>query len=253
MTILGSSGRRFRSAISALFPVLVLILVFSAAARADTWNPGDVITYSQAAWGTGGLANSILLNNAGTVYAQGGFEIGIPDPGFSALWTDLSTFSAYIPAGAPPGALNADLLNPTTTSSGDFGGGVTALKLNIDFSDAGITLGNDGIPFGDLILVNVGLTDLDGLTVRQVLGVVNTALGGGTTTDSIANLDPFIVQLDVSFYAGTPSTFAQTNLVAPTSVTPTPEPSSLLLLTSGLLALGIFRYRQRRHGVTDPI
>lgn len=48
--------------------------------------------------------------------------------------------------------------------------------------------------------------------MRQFLAVVNAALGGGTTTDSIANLDPVTSALISSFLGGSPQTFAQTNL-----------------------------------------
>jgi len=46
----------------------------------------------------------------------------------------------------------------------------------------------------------------------RLLGVVNTALGGGSTTDSIANLDPMTFDVNGAFEGGAPSSFAQTNL-----------------------------------------
>ena len=101
-----------------------------------------------------------------------------------------SAFSVidYLPAVGTAGPLNTNLLNPTSSSSGAFGGEVTALKLNIDFSDAGFLLGTKGIPFGDLILANFStLPNLNGLTVRQFLGDANTALGGGSSIYSIAD------------------------------------------------------------------
>src|SRR5439155_5552361 len=197
----------------------------SGAASATLWRNGDEITYNQSEWGNDPAA-SILINNYGTVYLSTGFvfEIGLQGAGFSADWTDPTILVAYLPASGAPGALDADLIDPTSTSSGQFGGDVAALKLNIDFSDAGITLGNSGIAFGDLILANLSLTDLNGLTVRQFLGVANTALGGGTTTDTITELDALTIQIDGSFFREIPSAFAQDHLIAP--ATPVPEPSS---------------------------
>ncbi len=69
----------------------------------------------------------------------------------------------YLPASGPPGALNADLLNPVSSSSGEFGGEVVALRINVDFSAAGITQGPGG-PFGALTLGSTGMS-LDGQTV----------------------------------------------------------------------------------------
>lgn len=57
--------------------------------------------------------------------------------------------------------------------------------------------------------------------------------------DTIAN------ELNGSFEAGTPDSFAQTNLALPGSVTPTPEPSSVLLLAARLLGLVGFANRRR--------
>jgi hypothetical protein len=57
------------------------------------------------------------------------------------------------------------------------------------------------------------LPALNGLSVRQFLGTVNTLLGGGSAAYSIAQFDPVITEVNVSFYAGTPSTFAQQHLV----------------------------------------
>ena len=60
-------------------------------------------------------------------------------------------FIVPVPAGGTPAALTADLLNPATSSSGVFGGQVLALRLNVDFSAAGVTIGTLG-PVGALKL-----------------------------------------------------------------------------------------------------
>ena len=91
---------------------------------------------------------------------------------------------------------------------------MTALALNVDFSDAGDTRGAAGIPFGNLTLCGYApLPSLNGMTVRQILAIVNTALGGGSTGYAIADLNALAEQLNLSFGEGTPNTFALAHLV----------------------------------------
>jgi hypothetical protein len=126
---------------------------------------------------------------------------------------------------------------------------VVALRLNVDFSDAGLLAGTSGLHFGDLILANftstmdfglgpVDLTNLNGLTVRQFLADANTAMGGGLAIDDVFYLALVSVQVNGSFGEGLVSPFAQDHLVAPAAPvctqpsnacgpTTVPEPSSL--------------------------
>ena len=144
------------------------------------------------------------------------------------VFTGASELLSYLPAVGADGPLTSDLLNPTSTSSGAFGGEVTALKLNIDFSDAGVLPGNLGIPFGDLVLENFSggqLSPLNDLTVRQFSAGVNNLLGGGIffifkhnftyRTADIATLDPILANINGSFSEGSVSPFATNNLVVP--------------------------------------
>jgi hypothetical protein len=140
--------------------------------------------------------------------------------------------------------LDSSVLNPLSTSAGSFGGDVLALEFNVDFSDAGFLPGTSGIPFGDLVLEGFNtLPQLNGLTVREFLGDMNTLLSGGSsivTIDDIADFaaGPLVTLLDTSFSNGTPTQFAQDYLDAPTVTgTPVPEPSSLAILMAGLLGL----------------
>src|SRR5262249_12259598 len=145
---------------------------------ATTWQAGDLITYSQVAWGdspANSTAAALLVANFNSLYV-GGFEVGLSgSAGFSMVFLDAPSALVYLPSSGPgAGALNADRVNPSSSpSEGLFGGLVVALKLNIDSSDAGLTLGSLGIPFGDLILTDFDTTlpDLNGLTVREFLGV----------------------------------------------------------------------------------
>ena len=124
------------------------------------------------------------------------------------------TLNEYLPASGLPGPLDSDLADPQQSASGEFGGNVAALKLTVDFADAGFTLGTSGLRFGDLRLCALPATpDLNGLTVRQVLAALNNALGGLPTGDSYADLDEVARELEAAFYLSSPSAYAQTHLV----------------------------------------
>jgi len=179
------------------------------------WKDGDFVTYSQTAWGNGGSGNATLVANYGTVYAltAGGFLIGAAT-GFTALWTDVSILSTYLPATGGAAALASSLTDATSSSSGVYGGDVAALKLNIDFNDAGFVKGNSNVKFGDLTLCWFStLSALNGTTVRQFLATANTALGGGSTGFAISDLDDVTHQLAGAFLGGTATSFAQGHLV----------------------------------------
>ena len=69
-------------------------------------------------------------------------EVGLVGAaGFSMVFFDAFSVLSYLPAVGPAAALNADLVNPTSSSSGEFGGNVLALRLNVDFSDANLLAG----------------------------------------------------------------------------------------------------------------
>jgi hypothetical protein len=181
------------------------------------WHEGDLTTYDQNFWGDPtASAASILEADYNTVYAStlGLVEVGIPGAaGFSMQFTSASNVIDYLPSTGAVGPLTADLANPTTGSSGAFGGNVLALQVNVDFADAGFLSASSGLKFGDLQLCGLTSdTDLNGKSARQVLALANTALGGGSTTDGISDLNTIALDLNDSFNAGTPSTFAQDHL-----------------------------------------
>jgi hypothetical protein len=178
------------------------------------WDPGDLVTYAQDAWGTAATtAGGLLIAGFDTVYIAG-VEVGIPGTaGFSMRFFDALSVLAYLPAAGAAAPLTADLIDPMSSSSGVFGGDVLALRLDVDFSDANMLGGTSGLAFGDLYVCELTTTTaLNGLTVRQVLALANTVLGGGSGPYSADELDPVVFALTQAFVGGDPSTFAQQHL-----------------------------------------
>jgi hypothetical protein len=159
----------------------------------------------------------------------------IGDPAmFAVSFGSTTTLLNFLPTIGTANSLTADYVDPLTTSAGVFAGDVAALKLNVDFSDAGLLGGAVAYRFGDLVLHGLTTTtDFNGLTVREALGSLNAALGGLPTSDSYADLDLLAAQLDSAFFFTdqyTPSLatqFTQDHLDAPV-----PEPATLLLAGS---------------------
>jgi hypothetical protein len=238
--------------------VLGLSLFLVRSAQADTWSAGAFTTYDQAEWGDSASAPGLLLQNEyGTVYSSTGdlFDIGIASPGFSAEFTSGLHLGDFLPASGASGALSTDLENPSTTSAGIFAGQVAGLKLNIDFSEAGLLPGTAGLSFGDLVLTGFSGSDssLNGLTVGEFLTLTNSALGGGDTGLTFSDLEIDLAHLNNAFDdGGQPEPFAQDHLAAPGSSVAMPEPPTLLLAAAGVLAAAIFR-KKRALGRPNPI
>jgi hypothetical protein len=223
----------------------------AVSAGASVWQVGDETSYGQGIWGGNPGVDpgaTLLVADFDTVYAsEGGVIVGSPS-GFTMIFTNTASVLAYQPSIGPYAPLNGSALNPLSTSAGAFGGDVLGLEFNVDFSDAGFLPAASGIPFGDLVLEGFSTTlpQLDGLTVRQFLGDMNTLLSGGSSIVSIDDIGTILSSLNASFSDGTPLQFAQDHLVAPTVVTPTPEPSSRAILIGGLLGLAATVHRKRR-------
>jgi hypothetical protein len=182
------------------------------------WKNGDFITYSQAAWGNGGSAASLLSTNYNSVYfaVSDLFVIGDPTK-FVEEFESASALQAYLPQTGPAGVLSASLLDPTDSQSGSSGGNIAALKINIDFSDANLLGGSAGHRFGDLLICNISTpSGVNGLSVRQFLTAANSVLGATSTAYTASDVDATANQLNASFFGGNPSTFAQAHLVTGT-------------------------------------
>jgi hypothetical protein len=182
----GRGGRSVKTTLAAA--VLAVALAATPSNDALAWAPGDIIGHIQSAWGDAGQpAGALLMAHYDNVYAAtfGLFEIGIPgSTGFTIIFTDRTYLVQYLPDFAGPiGPLAADLIDPERPF-GEFSGQIAGLKLNVDFSDAGLLQGDIAVPYGDLVIQNVPAPfELwNGMSVRQVLAEANVRLGGGTGT-----------------------------------------------------------------------
>jgi hypothetical protein len=196
-----------------LLVAFLLSLGSSPAVRASGFAPGDFQTYAQQAWSTDPTAKNLLLGDFQAVYG-GGLTVGI---GFTIIFDSPNAVIAYLPSAGIAGPLTGDYIDPTSTSSGLYGGDVTALALNVDFSAHGLLPGASTVHFGELILKGFAgtLAGLNGMSVKNFLALNETALGGGATFISIADLDPVLAQVNASFTTGFVTNFAQAHLEAP--------------------------------------
>jgi len=233
---------------------LLSALVCPGAALADTFTPGAFVTYGAASWFSDSGAQSNLDNNFDTVYGPNDvLMVGSSAPGFAIFFTSPSGVSNYVPSAGPAGALTQTQANPSTssgdTTSGVFGGDVTALALDVDFSAAGF-LGTSSTPFGNLLLTGLtgSVAGLNGMSVSNLLALAEAELGGSSTLYDFTDLDLLVAYVGIAFEPDTPlSFFANDHLEFPnTDVSATPLPATFPLLATGLGALGLFAGRRKR-------
>lgn len=186
----------------------VLVACDEQSISATPWHSGDEVTYTQNSWTTA-PGSDTLTSNFGGVYTTGSVKVGVK---YSMHFTNAGNVLAYIPATGTPAALTGNLVNPTSTPSGSFGGDVLALELNVDFSAKDVFGASSSTALGDLNLCGLTDTSLNGTTVSSLLGTANTLLGGDTTAYSIADIDTLVRDVNSAFDGGTPSAWAQAHL-----------------------------------------
>ncbi len=130
-------------------------------------------TYTCNGWNASscnGNAGALLQGNYNKCYQNGSVTIG-GYGGYSLTFTSATAVSDFVLQGGSPWMLMSSATNPTTSTAGVFAGDVLALRLNIDYSNAGITESG----FGNRV-VTTG--PLQGYTVNQVMTLANQVLGG---------------------------------------------------------------------------
>jgi len=147
------------------------------------------VSYTQGGWGAPPNGNNVatmLYANFATLYKKG-FTIGGNGGPYTGTWTNkyvngYLTITNWMPDGGTGGKFTQNYKDAVTTSAGVLGTQTASLQLNVDFSNAGLI--NSGIGFAGLKLTNKQ-PYLNGYTVAQVLGIANTAIGGGALPPGI--------------------------------------------------------------------
>ena len=165
------------------------------------WGFADMLSFGQIGLLSGG--SPLSISSFATV-EPGGLVVGDPAANHIEL-TSAEAVKNYLPSGGPAAALTGQFTDPAqnTLGSGIFGGDVVALKLDVDYSDAGLIPNGSGLDFADLTICDVpSLPGLTGMTVRAYLALANTALAGETAIYSPTQLQSFTDLLVVAFADG---------------------------------------------------
>ena len=101
--------------------------------------------------------------------------------GYGAVWRTAAAVEAFLPAGEIPAALTGDLVDPTTTPAGILAGQILALRLNREYSCAGVFEILGLVPevecYGEFVIPGTcGM--FAGLTVDEFLELADSAVGG---------------------------------------------------------------------------
>lgn len=108
---------------------------------------------------------------------------------YGAIWTSAAAVEAFLPDGGTAGVLTEDLEDPLTTPAGVLGSQVLALRLNREYSCAGVSydLGISPVDtcYGESE-VPMGCGNFSGLTVDEFLAIADRVVAG----DLLA-LDPY--------------------------------------------------------------
>ena len=144
------------------------------------WNSWNNANYGSQSWVpcAGNNPDSILNNYFTSVYPKGCVTVGLPGNGKSVSFTSCSAAKTCLNWGGNPGVLSGCATNPSYCGAGSFCAQVLALKLNCDFGDYGCAPGLVG-KCGDLVLCD-STSPCNGQKVRDILGICNSALGGGS-------------------------------------------------------------------------
>lgn len=157
------------------------------------------ITYSQGEWGAGPEdknTGKLLEGNFATLYPQG-LTLG-GNGGFALTFSSAAAVSNFLPQAGAAAKLTQDRKDPLYSEAGTLAGQVLALRLNVDFSNAGILtkgLADKKIKSGKYI----------NLTVSKVLDIAQQYLATGDglpANTTLADLSAVVSLINLNYDAG---------------------------------------------------
>ncbi len=174
------------------------------------------------------------------------------------IFDSADAIIAYLPGGAAPGPLTADLLDPVSPLTPFLGGWLVTATINVDLSYAAVLAHPSGVALGDLLFQHLDsfigklgfagqtvpfgpeMAELDGMPVHEVLSEADLYLGGAASPFTDYDLLMALSIVDMSFTDGQVADNAA-YLTLPPSATPVPEPPAWAMLLAGVAGLGIAR------------
>ncbi|MCM2325572.1 MAG: S-layer homology domain-containing protein, partial [Candidatus Woesearchaeota archaeon] len=150
-------------------------------------------TQTQGGWGAacnGGNVGCLRDSN----WAKAVGSNLVVGEGFKMTFSNSKAVEDYLPAGKTAGALTKDHTNPIETESGILGGQVTALKLNVLYSEQGVGLKTTG-KIGNLYIVSGKYA---GMSVNEFLEHAEKVLGG-YEQDSFADINSAATSINENF------------------------------------------------------
>lgn len=166
-------------------------------------------TFTIGGWGTecpnpdpGGHPGCIRDEFWDIVFPGGSVMIGNSD-GYTATWTSSQAVADFLPDGSTPDVLDQDYVDPTETSAGVLASQILGLRLNVEYSCAGIfsILGvpDAGDCYGDVLVSSCGFGLFDDLTVYEFLALADSVVAGlevsGVTPSQVNNTATCLNQL----------------------------------------------------------
>jgi hypothetical protein len=186
----------------------------------NTWANNNTCNNQSWVPCAGNNPGDILTNCFATVYGNGCVQIGLPGSGYCLTFTSPAAVRNCLNFSGAPGVFNCSATNPTSCNAGSFCSQVLALELNCNFGDC-----TNGAPSffgrcGDAVLTD-STSPCDGLTVRGILALCNTALGCGSLPPgcTLSNLCCLASNLNQCFEGCQPSGWCCTHL-APVYIPP---------------------------------